>query len=83
MYQKGGTLTISEYGGKAIKADGAIYYRGGTQNFDTTDTQFTTGLSVGKISQTNSDSFIYDLNGRRVNNMSHGIYIQNGKKFLK
>ena len=83
VYQLDGTLTINDYSGKAIKADGAIFYRGGTQGFDTSDTVSTGIETVQSPKSTVNDDAIYDLNGRRVSNPSHGIYIQNGKKYVK
>lgn len=79
VYQLDGTLTIQEFGGKAIKADGEIFYRGGTQNFDTSQT---TGITAVMTSEPSKDSAVYDLSGRRVTEPSHGIYIQNGKKVM-
>ena len=85
VYQLDGNLTIKDYGGKAIKADGIIDYRGGTQNFDTNDTSSSTatGISTIKSSNVGTDAVIYDLNGRRVSSTTRGLYIQNGKKFTK
>ena len=82
VYLLDGTLTIENYGGKAIKADGAIYYRGGTQNFDTTDTEYTTAITATRTSRSNSTTAIFDLSGHRVTNPSHGLYIQNGRKVV-
>ena len=83
VYQLDGTLTIKDYSGKAIKADGGIFYRGGTQGFDTSDTVSTGIETVQSPKATVNDDAIYDLNGRHVSNPSHGIYIQNGKKYVK
>jgi len=83
FYQTGGTLTISGYGGKAIKADGSITYSGGTQNFDTSDTTAATGLSQIE-SDTTADCTYYDIQGRRVSTTSKGIYIfKNGNTTKK
>ena len=43
----------------------------------------TTG--IGQLRMTNDDMTIYDINGRRVNEKSlkSGIYIKNGKKYVK
>ena len=84
FYMEGGTLTISNYGGKAIKADGSISYDGGVQNFDTTDTTAdATGIAnVEAVSTTVADCTVYDLSGRRVNNPDKGIYITGGKKVV-
>lgn len=82
VYQLDGTLTIENYEGKAIKADGTIYYRGGTQNFDTTDTECTTAITPVRTSSPSSNVAVYDLSGRRVSQPSHGVYIQNGIKVV-
>ena len=42
----------------------------------------TTGISEMKSLPVSNDT-IYDLNGRRVQNMSKGIYVVNGKKVVK
>ena len=77
FYMLDGTLTIENYGGEAVKADGAIDYRGGTQNYDTT-----TGITAVGASNPDSDAAVYDLSGRRVADPTRGIYIQNGKKVV-
>ncbi|MBR4390071.1 MAG: carbohydrate-binding domain-containing protein [Prevotella sp.] len=79
VYLLDGTLTIQDYGGKAIKADGSIFNPGGTQNFDMNDT---TGITVVKTDGSNSDGAIYDIRGQRVTEPTRGIYIQDGKKFV-
>ena len=77
FYMLKGTLTISNYGGKAIKTDGTITYSGGKQNFDTADTlinsinTLTAGTNAGKVA-------VYDLSGRAVSNTkANGVYIVN------
>ncbi|MBP5799472.1 MAG: hypothetical protein J6W43_06140 [Prevotella sp.] len=40
------------------------------------------GTGIRDIQMTKNDGKIYDLMGRRVNNPTKGIYIQNGKKFF-
>ena len=82
FYQEDGTLTISNYDGKAVKADGTITYNGGTQNFDTSDTeQYAEVKSLTtKPSEDDSDSATYDVNGKRVDSRAKGIVIRNGKK---
>ena len=73
FYQKAGTLSISGYTGKAIKADGTITYSGGTQNFNTADTQIT---SVAPITNSSSaQTSYYDLQGRQVKTPKKGLYI--------
>ena len=57
-----------------LDADGT---RGLLFNFGDVD-----GISNTKQS-TSNNAPVYDLQGRRVNNASHGIYIQNGKKILR
>lgn len=77
VYLLDGTLTIKNYGGKSIKAGGEIIVKGGTQNFDIpTDISTVKPANIGNAA-------IYDLNGRRVNTPTRGLYIQNGKKFTK
>ena len=76
VYQLDGILTIENYGGQPIKADGSIFYRGGTQNFETA------GVSGVTTFNPNSDAPVYDLSGRRIAEPTHGVYIQNGKKVV-
>ena len=91
FYMTAGTLTISGYTGKAIKADGTITYTGGTQNFDTSDTEILTGISQLSNSQTTvAAAAVYDLNGRQLPQnarLGKGLYLvkENGtiKKVLK
>lgn len=42
-----------------------------------------TGIPTVPVSIDRRSDAIYNLNGQRVNSMSHGIYIQNGKKIIK
>ena len=58
FYQEDGLLTISGYGGKAIKVDGTINYAGGTQNFDTSDTADATGIDNSQCTIDNSQCTI-------------------------
>lgn len=76
VYQLDGTLTIENYKGQPVKADGSIFYRGGTQNFDTS------GVSAITAHQPQSDGAVYNIKGQRISEPTHGIYIQNGKKFV-
>lgn len=83
FYQEGGTLTISGYGGKAIKADGSITYKGGTQNFNTSDTSAATGISLIE-NEASADATYYDIQGRKINTISKGLYIfKNGNTTKK
>ena len=77
VYLEGGTLTIKDCGGKTIKTDGEIIVTGGTQNFD-----IPTGITTVKAHSVGNTA-IYDLSGRRVITPTRGLYIQNGKKFIK
>jgi hypothetical protein len=76
VYQLDGTLTIENYKGQPVKADGSIFYRGGTQNFDTS------GVSAITTHQPQNDGAVYNIKGQRISEPTHGIYIQNGKKFV-
>lgn len=83
FYQEGGTLTISGYGGKAIKADGSITYSGGTQNFNTSDTSAATGISQIE-NEASADATYYNLQGRKISTISKGLYIfKNGNTTKK
>lgn len=83
FYQEGGTLTISGYGGKAIKADGSITYKGGTQNFNTSDTSAATGISQIE-NEASADATYYNLQGRKIITISKGLYIfKNGNTTKK
>lgn len=78
FYMTAGTLTISDYQGKAIKTDGSITYSGGTRNFNTDDTEIYTGIQSAKQAPTVTFSAIYDLNGRQLNpnaSIGKGLYI--------
>ena len=83
FYQEGGTLTISGYGGKAIKADGSITYSGGTQNFNTSDTSAATGIRQIE-NEASADATYYNLQGRKIITISKGLYIfKNGNTTKK
>lgn len=74
FYMEDGTLTISGYGGKAVKADGSITFSGGTQNFDTSDITETAGISE-IVNSKSSNSKYYDLQGRQTDKLRKGICI--------
>ena len=80
FYMEDGTLAISGYGNKAIVADGTITYSGGTQDFDTNDTS---GVNEIKSKSEKAGNDSYDLLGRQVTHPAKGIYIQNGKKYVR
>ena len=67
FYMANGTLTISDYEGKAIVADGTITYSGGNQNFDTSDTKILAGIEDIQASKPSRiQDGIYDLQGRKL-----------------
>ena len=83
FYQEDGTLSISGYAGKAIKADGTITYTGGTQNFDKTDVADATGID-SILTNDASETRVFDLQGRQTKVSKPGLYIiQNGTKARK
>ena len=79
FYMLDGTLTISGYQGKAIKADGTITYSGGTQNFDTTDTKTQASVNDLKVSSAATGSTqVFDLRGRQYAasaSLPRGLYV--------
>ena len=83
FYMTGGTLTISSYKGKAVKADGDIVITGGKRNYDENDMQSYAGIA-DQWADATAASF-YDLNGRRINQPQlRGIYIERrGNKTIK
>ena len=81
FYMTDGTLTISGYGDKAIKADGNITYSGGKRNFSTTATAIN-DLQV----EDGTASSTFDLSGRHVDGrQAKGLVIvrQAGKMVKK
>lgn len=78
FYMLDGTLSISGYQGKAIKADGTITYSGGTQNFDKNDTEISASVERPTAIVNDGRSWVYDLRGCRVETGSmskKGIYV--------
>ena len=80
FYQEGGSLTISDYGDKAIKADGSIAFNSGTQNFTTSDIteNAATAISSITVDSWQATDGVYDLGGRKMPESSQlpkGIYI--------
>ena len=78
FYMEGGTLAISGYSGKAVKADGTISLTGGTQNFDTTDIEqnaSSTGIESISAETTDGSAEYYDLQGQKADTSKAGIYI--------
>ena len=72
-----------DYEGKTYDVVGipAYIYQGVGQLFALKFTE--TGASVSAVSADAQDGTIYDLSGRRVEQMQKGIYIINGKKVVK
>ena len=83
FYMEDGTLSISGYGGKAIKADGTITYSGGKRNFPDSDTEV--NAAIGTVSADSGTPVFFDLNGRHVAQPAQaGIYIvRQGSKTTK
>ena len=81
FYLDGGSLTIQNVTGKAIKADGNIIYNGGSKNFDTTNTEVS--ADIQEIGTKQTATTLYDLQGRKLTNgqKTKGLVImkQNGK----
>ena len=77
FYMEDGTLTISSYGGKAVKTDGTITWSGGTQNFDTTDVTENAASGIGTVSlETAGADGYYDLLGRPTDaSLAKGLVI--------
>ena len=83
FYQEDGTLSISGYGGKAIKADGYVTFSGGTQNFDKSDVADATGIDT-VLTDESSETRAFDLQGRQSKASRSGLYIiKNGSKARK
>lgn len=68
FYMTGGTLTISGYAGRAVKADGTASLTGGTRNFSASDIEETAGIDgiEATTATTHFADGIYDLTGRRL-----------------
>ena len=78
VYLEGGTLTIKDCAGQTIKTDGEIIVTGGTQNFD-----IPTAVNEVRGQKAEVSGMYYDLSGRRVVTPTRGLYIHNGRKFVK
>ena len=88
FYMEDGELTISNYGSKAIKADGSVSTSGGKQNYDKNDVvEHATGISSIVVDDLGGNHAVYDLNGRQLTDgksLSRGIYIiRQGDKIQK
>jgi hypothetical protein len=84
FYMTDGSLAISNYSGKAIKADGSIKYNGGTRNYDTSDV---TENAASGISHTQNDveaiTRRYNLQGRSATTGTSVIIEKNSKRTIK
>lgn len=85
FYQEDGTLTLSGYEGKAIKADGSINFNGGVQDFDKTDVTENALAGIETVTQNwISVNGYYDLNGRRYSSPVRGFNLKRiGTKTVK
>ena len=75
FYMIDGELSISDYKGKAVKADGNVTFSGGTQSFDINDIE----TEIEDILKPGNDDTeaVYNLQGRRVTvgQSQKGVYI--------
>ena len=94
FYQDAGTLTISDFAGFAIKADGKVMINGGTQNYDASkvseDNNVPAGISDVRSDDTRmndhtTDTVIYDVTGRQLKDIRKGqiIIIKQGNDVRK
>ena len=77
-YLENGTLSISEYGSKAIKLDGTLTVKGGTQKYNAADVQENATAINTICTKANDDAAVYDLRGRQMPKgavLPKGIYI--------
>ena len=86
FYMLDGILSISNYGSKAVVADGSLNFNGGTQNFDMNDTKSAVNLLKQQNSANNS-SVAYDLAGRSFSAKTQagkGLYlVKKDGKYIK
>jgi len=82
FYQDDGSLTISSYGGKAIKADGTITLNGTYSGFTSSNTEVSAGIS--EVASGNSQTVqTYDLSGRKTNSQKGILIVKQGDKVIK
>ena len=77
-----GQIGFYWYNGTSIGANKAYLLGDSSSQVRGFTFNFTDGIS-SIASQTGDNTAIYDMQGRRVNNATRGLYIQNGKKILK
>lgn len=83
--QDGHTLTWAKNGGtiNGFRAIFALMDVSAAHSFEMNFGDETTGIkTIGNASVTTGSSAVYDLQGRRVENPTHGLYIVNGKKVV-
>jgi len=66
FYQDAGTLTIKDFGGSAIKADGSVKLSGTMSGFSLSDvSEYSSGI-YSVLNDNNGRKTYYDLNGRQL-----------------
>ena len=73
------SIKLIKKDGTRVPSDPSVYW--GCSMSDVSLTNTDTGINGVKLDADNDDGSIYDLNGRRLQQPSKGINIQNGKKF--
>jgi len=83
FYMTGGTLTIANYGDKAVKADGDIQLTGGKREYNANDMEAYSSISDQWADA--APATFYDMNGLRISQpLRRGIYIERrGGKAVK
>lgn len=74
FYMLDGTLTVKNYGGEPVKADGEIKYSGGTHTFVVDD-----AIEAARMVDDDTTRQIFDLNGRLMPSnspLTKGLYIE-------
>ena len=78
FYMTGGTLTITDYQGSAVKTDGSATLSGGKCNFDTSDIQILAGVPSAVVSKSDMSDIAFDLCGRQTTvsgQKTKGLYL--------
>lgn len=79
------TRTLHLYPGSKAKYEAGLYTKNWIKYFDNVIEDLEpTGIHSVTLDKETDNKAIYDLNGRRIQNVpSRGIYIQNGKKMIR
>ena len=79
------TRTLHLYPGSKAKYEAGLYTKNWIKYFDNVVEDLEpTGIHSVTLDKETGNKAIYDLNGRRIQNVpSRGIYIQNGKKMIR